>query len=252
MKPDPLVTRCVSYIYFLQVLTGLLECLCPSRDSIKNCSSSNYSPDMTRGIIICFVLGDTLTLSLPFISSRFSVAESTAKNLTGFMCDVSLLTVSMLLGSRVSPFNGLASFDITVTWHPALFVICRRIENKLEGGGNTGGTSKVKKTEQNINMTSTLTLRLDLYITFHNLVLRVLSIVYKHSVQSQVWLARKRKIREEDWSRSESSENVLLMRYTKFRVALLTTTLNTMEAPVVQLQALVVYKVDLNLLHMYE
>lgn len=117
------------------------------RNSIENFSSSSYLPDMTRGIIICFVLGETLTLSIPFISSRFSVAESTAKNLTGFMCDVSLLTVSMLLGSRFSPFNGLASFDITVTWHPALFVICRRIENKLEGGGNTGGTSKIKNAQ---------------------------------------------------------------------------------------------------------
>ena len=146
----------VSYKYFLQVRIRSLDCVCPLgltrvitlfvvfRNSIKNFSSSSYLPDMTRGIIICFVLGETLTLSMPFISSRFSVAESTAKNLTGFMCDVSLLTVSMLLGSRFSPFNGLASFDITVAWHPALFVICRRIENKLEDGGNTGGTSKIK------------------------------------------------------------------------------------------------------------
>lgn len=139
---------------FISFTFWLVRCIVrPSWNSIDNFSSStNYLPDMTRGIIICFVLGDTLTLSMPFIRSRFSVAESTAKNLTGFMCDVSLLTVSMLLGSKVSPFNGLASFDITVTWHPALFVICRRIENKLEDGGNTGGTSKVKKTEQNINM----------------------------------------------------------------------------------------------------
>ena len=49
------------------------------------------------------------------------------------------------------------------------------------------------------------------------------------------------------------------MWYTKFRIALLTcrwfaTSLNTMAAPAVQLhvQALVVYKVYLNLLHMYD
>lgn len=126
---------------------------------------------MTRGIIICFVLGETLTLSTPFISSRFSVAESTARNLIGFMCDVSLLTVSMLLGSRVSPFSGLASFDIRVTWHPALFVICRRIENSWEGGGKTGGTSKIKNTSQKIiNKTVTLTVAVTLYPSLKGIV----------------------------------------------------------------------------------
>jgi len=160
-------------------------------DSIENCFSSNYLPDMTRGIIICFVLGDTLTLSFPFISSRFSVAESTAKNLTGFMCDVSLLTVSMLLGSSLSPFSGLASFDITVTWHPALFVICRRIENKFEGGGNTGGTSTIKNTKKDQYEIVTLTLR-KTHFTFRNLVLRVLSKVSKRSVQSLVFIRRRK------------------------------------------------------------
>lgn len=102
---------------------------------------------MIRGIIICFVFGDILIFFMLFIRSCFFVVEFIVKNLIGFMCDVSLLIVSMLLGSKVLLFNGLVLFDIIVIWYFVLFVICRRIENKLEDGGNIGGIFKVKKIE---------------------------------------------------------------------------------------------------------
>ena len=110
---------------------------------------------MIKGITICFLLGEMFTLSMPLISSRFSVADSTARNLMGLICVVTLLTVIMALGSMFSPLSGLASFDINVTLTPALLVICSRIENSWDGGGIDGGISKqsIKNIYQVVHLT---------------------------------------------------------------------------------------------------
>ena len=113
--------------------------------------AKSYVPDMIKGMTIDFLLGDIFTLSLPLISSIFSVADSTARNLTGLICVVTLLIVIMLLGSMFSPLSGLESLDIRVTFTPALLVICKRIVNNWDGGGSDGGVSK-----QNISVSISL------------------------------------------------------------------------------------------------
>ena len=106
-----------------------------------------HAPDMIRGVTICFLLGDTFTLSMPLINSLLSVADSTARNLTERMCWVSFAIVIMLPASRDSPLTGLASLDISVIFTPALFVICSKREKRCDDGGFAGGTSTVEATK---------------------------------------------------------------------------------------------------------
>ena len=105
-----------------------------------------YAPDMIRGVTICFLLGDTFTLSRPLINSLLSVADSTARNLMERMCWVTFAIVIMLPASRASPLTGLASLDISVIFTPALFVICSKNEKRCDDGF-AGGTSTVEVTK---------------------------------------------------------------------------------------------------------